>query len=1045
MSRTRIRLVAAAAVVAVAAVALALGGGRVAHHGLAAGNPLVGAKGDPDALGTSSAQGLVGNRGELRLGGLDENTPATAEEEQYAQRAYPNDTITPAQRQAARDTWSRYKENQDGSHGGNNPNQPLIWDLIGPTHATQPGVLSFSGAQFHMAGRTTALAITPDCSGNNNCRLYLGAAGGGIWRTDNPFSPDPKWVFISQSFDTNAIGDLVIDPHNSNVLYAGTGEPNASGDSEAGVGVYKSTDGGDTWTLLPGSKIFNTRAVSEIAIDPTNANHLLVGVARGVRGVSSVTGGTISRTGSPPTTDGPDQAALGLYESFDGGTTFVLSWDGAGSIRGVNDVGFDPAHPTVVYAAAFQNGIYRRDPTHGEATFQKVFQTAKPAENTSRTQFALTTTAAGTTRIYASDGSVGAVFTPDPGGGQTEQPDTSSGLWRVDNANQFTAAALLATQASPRDGIGWDRKTSATDRPRATPGRETYEFCTAQCWYDQDVYTPAGHPDTVYLLGSYSYPELRGPSNGRGVLLSLTAGEPDPTCKGCTFSDLTWDDTPEDQPDQTHPDNHEIVTVPGNPLLYFEGSDGGLIRNDGQFDDNSDECEDRPLGPDSMILCKKLLSRVPHQLYDTLNKGLSTLQFQSVSINPKRPLSNVQGGTQDNGTFEWNSALTQWPEIIYGDGGQSGYNYCDDSIRFNEFFNQATDTNFDAGKPDRWWVTSGPLYAGGEAAPFYFAEVADYTNCGPLSKFPQLNTPAMIAANSNQTDFAKANGGDALGFIGFMYAGLRHVWRTVDNGGPEAYLSANCPEFTTSASDPRCGDWKPLGGPAGNNQPGDLAGTFYGATRVGGLVAAIERSPSDNVTAWAATSNGRVFITHNINAADPNAVVWQRLDDVAVNAGQFVVPPPRFISSIYPDPNNINRAWVSYSGYNSGTPNTPGHVFEVIVTGAAATWRDLLVEQGTLQQRQGDIPITDLVRDDYTGDLYASTDFGVLRGVTANGGATYAWTRAGSSNFPFVETPGLTIDPCSRVLYAATHGRSIWRMFLPAAKNVPKEPCARTP
>jgi hypothetical protein len=84
------------------------------------------------------------------------------------------------------------------------------------------------------------------------------------------------------------------------------------------------------------------------------------------------------------------------------------------------------------------------------------------------------------------------------------------------------------------------------------------------------------------------------------------------------------------------------------------------------------------------------------------------------------------------------------------------------------------------------------------------------------------------------------------------------------------------------------------------------------------------------------------------------------------------------------------------------------------------------------------------VRDDFTGDLYASTDFGVLRGTTSNGGATYTWTRAGA-NLPFVEVAGLTIDPCSRVLYAATHGRSIWRMFMPDVKGAPVKGCPRTP
>jgi len=68
----------------------------------------------------------------------------------------------------------------------------------------------------------------------------------------------------------------------------------------------------------------------------------------------------------------------------------------------------------------------------------------------------------------------------------------------------------------------------------------------------------------------------------------------------------------------------------------------------------------------------------------------------------------------------------------------------------------------------------------------------------------------------------------------------------------------------------------------------------------------------------------------------------------------------------------------------------------------------------------------------------------VLRGQPV--GAAYVWAVAGA-NLPRVEVPGLTIDPCSRALYAATHGRSIWRMFLPPVstpKGTPTE-CPRTP
>jgi hypothetical protein len=409
-------------------------------------------------------------------------------------------------------------------------------------------------------------------------------------------------------------------------------------------------------------------------------------------------------------------------------------------------------------------------------------------------------------------------------------------------------------------------------------------------------------------------------------------------------------------------------------------------------------------------------------------------------------------------------------EEIYGDGGQSGFNYCDTSIRFNTFFTYYTDENFQNGKPDKWYVTSGPLSSlnNGEGVSFYMPIVTDYTNCGPISGFPQFQTATATSENTNTFPGGTIAGngtfpatppqGQQLGAtLGFQYAGLQHVWRTIDNGGPEAYLQT-CPEFTTSGDDPRCGDWQPLGDPLytapghkTGGEPGDLTSAQYGGDRLAGTVAAVERNPGNSNELWAATSFGRVFVSFNVNNVDPKTVTFCRLDSLALSS--TVVPPPRFVSSIYPDPANPNRAWLSYDGYSSNTKDQPGHVFEVTFAGAAtptspcptvAVWRDLHVEgaSATHSDPAGDIPITDLVRDDFTGDLYAATDFGVLRDP---GGQDGTWTEAGPG-LPRVEVPGLTIDPCSRILYAATHGRSVWRMFLPAvaaAKNL--KGCPRTP
>jgi hypothetical protein len=82
----------------------------------------------------------------------------------------------------------------------------------------------------------------------------------------------------------------------------------------------------------------------------------------------------------------------------------------------------------------------------------------------------------------------------------------------------------------------------------------------------------------------------------------------------------------------------------------------------------------------------------------------------------------------------------------------------------------------------------------------------------------------------------------------------------------------------------------------------------------------------------------------------------------------------------------------------------------------------------------GDQPVTDLVRDDTSGALYASTDFGVLQLPT--GGTS--WSKA-ADGLPIVAVYGLTIDPGSRLLYAATHGRGVYRVNLPGGTAAPTQ------
>ena len=870
-------------------------------------------KGDVDEI-------LPRHTAETAVGAADQRSPdSTPDVQAFRQRAYPAADIPLDLTLAAQNGWASLNA---AAHS------PGAWQLMGPSKATQPGILNVlgDGAQYVTAGRVTAMAIGPVCV-RGNCPIYVGAAGGGVWRAKDGLSGSPRWEFVSGGFASNAIGSLVVDPNDSTglTLYAGTGEPNISADSEAGMGIYKSTDGGDTWTLLPGSVAtssnFRGRAVASLAITPSGA--ILAGIVRAVRGIDSTDGGGLS---SPPTAP----AAFGVYKSTDGGTTFSNLSGSLASFRGVNQVAIDPNNPSIYYASFLGEGVWRSSDAGATwAQMKNPLNTPNNKNNTDRSEFALANNA-GVTRIYVGVGASGG---------------PAARFYRANNAQTATNAAF--TDMTTPQNVG---------------------YCDPQCWYDNVVFSPPGFPDVVYLLGAFDYNQQGGPSNGRAILLSTDAG--------LTWSDLTLDAGP-NHADGTHPDQHAIVVNPNNPFQYWEGSDGGVIRSDGNFGAASARCASRGLTPENLAYCQSLLWRVPNQLY-SLNEGFSTLQFQSFSASAQRPQNNLQGGTQDNGTWQSTGSAVVWTQEMYGDGGQSGFSSTNDSLRINTFSGQQNAVNFRNGDPTRWAFASGPILFSPEGSYFYPPLKAD---------------PSPAAA-------------------GTIFQGSLSVWRTQDWAGPASFLEANCSLFGPIPSLKACGDFVPIG-PAGHTDLTDSSAVvFYGTTRRGGAVSVIARTPQNTGTLWAATGAGRIFISNNADAAAA-AVTFARLDTSAVNS------PGRFVSAIYVDPANPNHAWISYSGYNANTPAQPGHVFEVTRNGATAVWIDR-------SSNLPDLPITSLVRDDVTGDLYAASDFGVMRLAA---GST-AWTVAGSG-LPAVEVPSLTIIPGARLLYAATHGRSAWTLQLP--------------
>ena len=840
--------------------------------------------------------------------------------------AFPNETVEPPQSEGARSAWKQLDRDRH--------DEERDWRLISPSTNTVDALATYTGRATTVAGRVTALALTPGCGkkGGDECVLLMGAAGGGVWRAEEPFEGKPDWKSINKGIDSTAIGAIAVDPNGrGKVIYVGTGEPNLSGDSEAGVGLYKTNDGGDTWQLMPASvPLARGLSIGGVAVDPSNPRHIIFGTS------SSVHGSAASASASYP----PNTPPLGLYESINGGDTFssvFISPQYNAVYGGVTQVEFDPRDPGIVYFTALGIGIYRRAPALDGAGVKLVFRTGGPNDGYNRLAFALADRGT-STRIYAAD-------TVDYLG--------TSAIYRVDNAG-----VPAATLSNVSGNIGWISLSSPNN---GDPGFASYGFCQGQCFYDLFIGTPPGRPDEVWIGGSMNYDEIFGyeppRSNGRAVMRSTDAG--------VHFADMTRDTR--NPSEGMHPDQHAIVFNPQKPGMAIIGSDGGVVRTDGKFVNTSGSCASRPgvSGPD-LVDCLQWLSAVPNKI-DSLNAGLSTLQFQSVSLNPKNPRGEFMGGTQDNGTWAYGTPGRPWFESIGGDGGQSGFDAVNPNIRVHTYYSVGMDVNFRGAEPLGWNYISDPLYASLERSAFYV---------------PLITDPVVG---------------------GTMFVGMQHIFRTKDNGGTQASLEAHCNEYTYDGTI-FCGDWVPIGG--------DLTSTAYGSdNRAGRYVVAIGRSSLDTGSMWAGTFRGRLFVTRNADADNPAAVAFQRVDSL--------LTPRRGVSDVVVDSADGNHAWASFTGYGAYTPSAPGHVYDIKApVGGAVVITDI-------SYNIGDMPVTGLARDDATGDLYAATDFGVLRLALG----TTTWRVVGRA-LPPVAVYHLTFSQSERVLYAATHGRSVWRLDL---------------
>ncbi len=273
-----------------------------------------------------------------------------------------------------------------------------------------------------MSGRVSAIAGMRTASGKST--LYVAAASGGVWKTEDSgtlYRP----VFDEQA--VQSIGAVAVDPKNSNTVWVGTGEAWTRNSVSIGDGVYKSSDGGDTWANVG---LPNSERIAKILVSPKNGNTVYACVAGKLWS---------------------DSADRGLYKTSDGGKSWNLVLKGGNLSTGCSMISLDPTNPDIIFAGlwdfrrqgwTFRSGGESPSTASGSGLFRSADGGQTWAEITESTnkgfpkkpfgRIAVTVAPSDAKRVYAFvESSDSALYVSDDGGQTWQARDKSQGMvWR---------------------------------------------------------------------------------------------------------------------------------------------------------------------------------------------------------------------------------------------------------------------------------------------------------------------------------------------------------------------------------------------------------------------------------------------------------------------------------------------------------------------------------------------------------------------------------------------------------------------------------------
>jgi IPT/TIG domain-containing protein len=811
----------------------------------------------------------------------------------HDQRAYPNKHVPAGALQKAiqqRDLMRQQQRNASKTSAGAQgiisfPGNAL-WHLMGPQPVNVPFV-GTNGGFPTVSGRVTAIAVDP----TNANIVYVGGAAGGVWKTTDGGT---TWTSLTDSQPSLAVGSITIDPNSCTpapckTIYVGTGEENFNIDAFFGAGVLKSIDGGTTWTQLGTGNFvgpFSTQiGAARVGAVAVDPNNSSVILA----------GVAFADRGSPS----------GIYRSTDSGTSWGLVATASGDAG--TAVVFDPVASTKTAYAALgfpagdtNNGIYKS--IDEGATWTKLTVSTLTGTGMGR----ITLGFASSTTVYAA--------IADPATGSSD---------------------LLGLFKTTDGGTTWNKVTSAP------------AFCNHQCFYDMAIGVDPANANVVVLGGG------AGPNNFTSLFESTNGGTSwTPASKAAgDFSNGSTTTHP-------HVDTHAIVFSANGATLYV-GNDGGI------WSTNTP-------APAAGV----------SPTWTDLNAGLAITQFYP---GPTAAVSDENygfGGTQDNDTELFSGSLQWTNEFACGDGGFTAIDQKTPTTIY-------TGCDSLAGSKIKKAVMNGqfPPSSVGTLPAFDVAETA-ITNSGDAMQF----IPPIALDESNPEN---------------LYFGTCRVWMT--NNAASSLANTFIPLTPT---------WTAI---SGDLSAGNAATTSCPSPTGAGNITTLDIAHSNSSVIVAGTSNGKVWETTSGGA------LWTEIDAAPL--------PARHVTAVRTKRSDSTGAivYVTLSGFDCGGGcGAVGHVFKTTTAGTTNTWTNIT---GDLP----DIPVNDIIvfhqGNPTTIDaLYIATDVGVFACPDPEAATPCTnWTVIGDG-LPNSPVLGLAMRRTSRILRAATHGRSMWQIQLTGAQ-----------